>query len=67
MTRIPVDRLEQLWSAAAMRGSAPSALIRELVVAFLDEQPMEPTISSAAEALEVLRKVVLGQAHPISQ
>ncbi|MEO7195087.1 MAG: hypothetical protein ABIZ05_09725 [Pseudonocardiaceae bacterium] len=61
--RIPVDRLEQLRRAAAMRGSAPSALIRELVVAFLDDQPMEPTISSAAEALEVLRRVVLGQAH----
>ncbi|MGH3719230.1 MAG: hypothetical protein ACRDRI_10425 [Pseudonocardiaceae bacterium] len=61
--RIPVDRLEQLRRAAAMRGSAPSVLIRELVVAFLDDQPMEPTISSAAEALEVLRQVVLGQAH----
>lgn len=61
--RIPVDRLEQLRRAAAMRGSTPSALIRELVVAFLDDQPMEPAISSAAEALEVLRQVVLGQAH----
>lgn len=65
--RIPVDQLEQLRRAAAMRGSAPSALIRELVVAFLDEQPMEPTISTAAEALEVLRKVVLGQAHASSR
>lgn len=64
--RIPVDRLEQLRHAAAARGSAPSALIRELVVAFLDDQPMEPTITTAAEALEVLRQVVLGQAHAAS-
>jgi predicted DNA-binding protein len=64
--RIPVDRLEQLKRAAAIRGSTPSALIRELVVAFLDEQPMDPTISSAAEALEVLRQVVLGQARTTS-
>ncbi|HEX4102323.1 MAG TPA: hypothetical protein VHY21_17580 [Pseudonocardiaceae bacterium] len=61
--RIPVDRLEQLRRAAAARGSAPSALIRELVVAFLDDQPVEPTITTAAEALEVLRQVVLGQAR----
>lgn len=61
--RIPVDRLEQLRRAAVRRGSAPSALIRELVVAFLDDQPMEPPISSAAEALEVLRQFVLGQAY----
>lgn len=61
--RIPVDRLEQLRRAAAIRGSAPSALIRELVIAFLDDQPLEPTITTAAEALEVLRQVVLGQAQ----
>ncbi|MGH3834566.1 MAG: hypothetical protein ACRDSF_02510 [Pseudonocardiaceae bacterium] len=61
--RIPVDRLEQLRRAAAARGSAPSALIRELVVAFLDDQPVEPTITTAAEALEVLRQVVSGQAR----
>ncbi|MGH2776714.1 MAG: hypothetical protein ACRDJT_14975 [Actinomycetota bacterium] len=61
--RIPADRLEQLRRAAAARGSAPSALIRELVVAFLDDQPVEPTITTAAEALEVLRQVVLGQAR----
>ena len=61
--RIPVDRLEQLRRAAATRGSAPSALIRELVVAFLDDQSLNSTISTAAEALEVLRQVVLGQAH----
>ncbi|MGH3889353.1 MAG: hypothetical protein ACRDSZ_22810 [Pseudonocardiaceae bacterium] len=57
--RIPVDRLEQLRRAAA----APSTLSRELVVAFLDDQPVEPTITTAAEALEVLRQVVLGQAR----
>ncbi|MGH3813115.1 MAG: hypothetical protein ACRDUV_11760 [Pseudonocardiaceae bacterium] len=62
--RIPVDRLEQLRRAAAARGSALPALIRGLVVAFLDDQPVEPTIiiTTAAEALEVLRQVVLGQA-----
>ena len=65
--RIPVDRLEELRRAAAMRGSTPSALIRELVVAFLDDQPMEPTISTAAEALEVLRQVVLGQPRTSTQ
>lgn len=64
--RIPVDRLEQLKHAAAIRGSTPSALIRELVVAFLDDQPKDPTISTAAEALEVLRQVVLGQASTTS-
>ncbi len=64
--RIPVDRLEQLRRAAATRGSAPSALIRELVVAFLDDQPVEPTITTATEALEVLRQVVLGQARAAS-
>ncbi|MFZ0873802.1 MAG: hypothetical protein WAN20_04565 [Pseudonocardiaceae bacterium] len=64
--RIPVDRLEQLRLAAAARGSAPSALIRELVVAFLDDQPVEPTVTTAAEALEVLRQVVLGQARASS-
>jgi hypothetical protein len=61
--RIPVDRLAQLRRAAAIRGSTLSALIRELVVAFLDDQPMDLTIISAAEALEVLRQVVLGQAR----
>lgn len=64
--RIPVDRLEQLRRVAAARGSAPSALIRELVVAFLDDQPVEPTITTATEALEVLRQVVLGQARAAS-
>ncbi|MGH3885328.1 MAG: hypothetical protein ACRDSZ_01965 [Pseudonocardiaceae bacterium] len=48
------------WLVVTARGSAPSALIRELVVAFLDNQPVEPTITTAAE---VLRQVVLGQAH----
>ena len=61
--RIPVDRLEQLRRAAAARGSAPSVLIRELVVAFLDDQPVDPTSTTAAAALEVLRQVVLGQAR----
>jgi predicted DNA-binding protein len=64
--RIPVNRLEQLRRAAAARGSAPSALIRELVVAFLDDQPVEPTVTTATEALEVLRQVVLGQARASS-
>lgn len=37
--RVPVDRIEQLRQAATTRGTTPSALIRELVVRFLDDQP----------------------------
>lgn len=37
--RIPVDRIEQLRQAALNSGTTPSALIRELVVRYLDDQP----------------------------
>lgn len=37
--RIPLDRIEQLRQAAVNSGTTPSALIRELVVRYLDDQP----------------------------
>jgi hypothetical protein len=49
--RIPLDRIEQLRQAAVSSGTTPSALIRELVVRYLDDQPAAATVAGGSVAL----------------
>lgn len=50
--RLPQHRLEQLRRLASMRATTPSALIREIVAAYLDGQP-----DPAAESSELAERV----------
>lgn len=66
--RIPVDRIEQLRQAAMARGTTPSALIRELVVRFLDDQPATEVAGGDVAPLmrdieDVVRAHLVNPAH----
>lgn len=49
--RIPVERVEELRVVAAQQGKAPTALIREWVIAHLDQERDNPLEHRQAEAV----------------
>ncbi|PZS40363.1 MAG: hypothetical protein DLM62_03335 [Pseudonocardiales bacterium] len=52
--RIPVDRIDQLRQAAEREGTTASALIRKLVVDYLDGVPVPPPRSATDPSQAIL-------------
>jgi predicted DNA-binding protein len=65
--RLPVDMVEQLDSFADMEGVRRSDIVRRALTAYLAERTAPVGRDEAEQALDVLRRLVVGRNDPRAQ